>query len=252
MKTYRDGDDEYTIIRPGDQVPGHYTGPAERGDFSWMNSTWLERFRGKQKGKSLQILNENLGLATNYNNQHAAYIRSQHAIVEANNDERLLPLKAEARQAELQLSIVRTHGAIHDDLERRERAQLEHKRRITELKGAAKAAKSRNKQQRRARRRARDAERRRDYDQSPPPPPPRPNGGGAAAFHRHYRTMEEVKTNLSEGERRLQEIYGRAAAQRRNLTDDEMMEVDAITDAMRAAKDEVIRTGASDLGAADD
>jgi hypothetical protein len=161
----------------------------------------------------------------------------------------LLPLKFEHEQSALQLSIVQTHGAMRDELERRERARLEHKRQITELKGANKAAKSRNKQAKRARRRARDAERHRGYDQSPPP---RPNGGGAAAFHRHYRTMEEVRANLSEGERRLQEIYGRAAARRRNLTDDEMMEVDAIKDAMRAAKDEVIRTGASDLEAADD
>lgn len=252
MRKYRDGDDGYDIIGPGERLPGEYTGPAERGDFGWVKPTWLERFRGKRKGDTLAILNENLGLATNYNNQAAAYIRSQQAIVHARNQERLLPLKIEEEQSAAQLRIVRNHGAISDELERRERAQREHKRRMTELKGAAKAAKSRNKQARRARRRARDAERRRDYDQSPPPPSSRPNGGGAAAFHRHYRTMEEVKANLSEGERRLHEIYGRAAAQRRNLTDDELMEVDAITDAMRAAKDEVIRTGASDLEAADD
>src|SRR5947207_9398690 len=99
MKTYRDGDGEYTIIRPGEQVPGPYTGPAERDDFAWMKSTWLEQFRGKQKGKSLEILNKNLRLGTDYNNGTAGYIRSQHAIVEARNEGRLLPLKHEYRQA---------------------------------------------------------------------------------------------------------------------------------------------------------
>ena len=241
MKKYRDGDDGYDIIRPGERMPTEYTGPAERGDFAWVRPTLPARWRGVRIGKTLKILNDNLGQEIQYNEQTAAFVRTKHAIVEAHDEERLLPLKFEQKQATLQLSIVKTLGAIKDEMERGERERLEHKRQMAELK-------SRDKQAKRARRRARDAERRRSFDQPQRPP----TGGGAAAFHRHYRTMEEVRANLSEGESRLQEIYGRAAARRRNLTDDEMMEVDAIQDAMRAAKDEVIRTGASDLEAADD
>jgi hypothetical protein len=59
--------------------------------------------------------------------------------------------------------------------------------------------------------------------------------------------MQEAKANLSEGERRIQAIYARAAAERRHLSDEELMEVDAIADAANAASAEVRRAAASDL-----
>jgi hypothetical protein len=244
MKTYRDGDDRYELIRPGEHLPGQYTGPAEGGDFAWLRPTWLERFRGKRKGKSLETANKNLRSATDYNNNTAGYIRSKHGIIEAHNEGHLLPLKAEYQKANLQLSIVQTHGAIHDELERRDRAQLEHQRRMTELKGERKSAKSRNKQAKREQRRARQAERQRStYDRQPPPSP----HNGAEAFRRHYEARQHAGDSLAEGKWRRHEIYARAEAEGRNLTEEDMLELDAIDDAARAGADEMRRTGASDL-----
>lgn len=237
MKKYRDGDRGYDIIRPGERMPGEYVGPAEGGDFGWLRPSPWERFRNRGKGKSLKILNDNLGLATDYNRKTAEHIRSKHDIAHAQNEGQLLPLKFEQEQSQIQLGILRNHGAMADELERRERARQEHKLKMIQLKGGRKSAKARNKQEQRARRRGRQP-----IDHQPEPPT-----SGPAAFNRHYRTVQEANMNRWEGERRIQEIYGRAAAAKRQLTPEELEEVDAIDDAARAAADEVRRTGASDL-----
>jgi hypothetical protein len=244
MKTYRDGDSRFEIMRPGELRPTAYQGPTEGRDYAWVRPGIIDRWMNRRRGKSLAVNYENLRLATNYNIQTAEYVKSEQAIVHARNQERLLPLKYEAEETDWQLKIIQTEATMSDELERRERAQQEHKRRMAELKGERKATKSRNKQARRARRRARDAERRRStYDQGPPPP----TSGGAEAFQRHYQTHQHAAASLSEGRRRRREIYARAEAERRNLTEDEMLEVDAIDDAAEAGADEMRRTGASDL-----
>lgn len=250
MKTYRDGDAGYTVMGPRESLPTRhngslprqYTGPAQGSDFDWVDPSIIQRFLGRGRRKALKILNDNLGLSVEYNHQAAAYELSQQAIIHAQNQAALLPLRLEEERSERRLRVLRTHGAMRDEVERRERAEVEHERRMTELKGERKSAKSRNKQAKRARRRARQAERQPPRDDRPPPA-----SYGPDAFHRHYRTAEEVRDNLSEGERRIREIYARAAAERRQLTAEELEEVDAIADAARAAADEIRRTGASDL-----
>ena len=67
------------------------------------------------------------------------------------------------------------------------------------------------------------------------------------AFAEHIKTAEEVRQTRSEAQRRIEEIYLRAAAERRPLTDTEVEQVDAIADAESAAQAEVRRGGASDL-----
>ena len=66
-------------------------------------------------------------------------------------------------------------------------------------------------------------------------------------FRRHYEASREVLRNRSEAQRRIDEIYLRAALERRPLNDDEIADVDAIADADGAAQDEVRRSAASDL-----
>jgi hypothetical protein len=77
----------------------------------------------------------------------------------------------------------------------------------------------------------------------------RPASGSDApeAFHRHYAANEEALRSRSEAQRRIDEIFLRAAAERRPLTDDEIQEVDAIADADRTSQAEIRRGAASDL-----
>jgi hypothetical protein len=244
--TYRDGDPRFEIIRPEDTMPTAYRGPAEGNDFAWVKPTWLDRLRGRSMVKSLVVLNDGLRLATEYNQQAAVYEQSRQAIIHARNQEQLLPLKLEQERSEYELVLVRSQCAIQDELERRKRVHLEHKRAIIEQKGARQTAKARIKQNKRARRAAREADRRRPFAETPPPA--QFVDDGPEAFQRHFKTMQEAKRNLSEGERRIRAIYARAAAERRQLTEEELLEVDAIADAAQAAEDEVRRSGASDLG----
>jgi hypothetical protein len=67
------------------------------------------------------------------------------------------------------------------------------------------------------------------------------------AFRRHYQTSQEILRNRSEAQRKIDEIYLRAASDRRPLSDSEAEEVDAISDADSAAQAEVRRSAASDL-----
>jgi hypothetical protein len=67
------------------------------------------------------------------------------------------------------------------------------------------------------------------------------------AFRRHYAMGLEVHRNRGEADRRIEEIYMRAAAERRPLTDGEIEQVDQIADAASGAEDEVRRSSASDL-----
>jgi hypothetical protein len=68
-------------------------------------------------------------------------------------------------------------------------------------------------------------------------------------LRRHYATEQEVHANVTEAQRRAQAIRDRAAAQRRNLTNEEIEEIDALEDAAQAAADSIRRGAASDLGA---
>jgi len=245
--TFKDGDPRFSLARPGERMPGEYTGPAQGGDFSWVRTSWFDRLRGRQVTRAVAELTEGLKEATGYNYQAAAYEHSKQVHALARREEELLPLKHEQRRANLELGIVETQCAISEVLEKRERAQAEHRRVMIEQKGQKQAAKARNKNHKRARREARQAAREARYAMRDRPAAARPADTGPEAFNRHYRTMEEAKRNTLEGERRIQAIYAAAAAQRRHLTDDEMLEVDAINDAAQAARDEVRRTGASDF-----
>src|SRR5439155_14014617 len=68
---------------------------------------------------------------------------------------------------------------------------------------------------------------------------------GPEEFHRAYATEQRVRANLSEGETRIASIYQRAQAERRNLTPEEIEEIDAIADSASAAESDVRRRAAS-------
>jgi hypothetical protein len=235
-----------SLARPGERLPGEYTGPAQGSDFSWVKTGWLDRLRGRQAMRAVAELTDGLREATGYNHQSAAYEQSKQAVALARGQAEFLPLKLEQERTAFQLGIMQTQCAISDALEKRERAQAEHQRVMIDQKGRTKVAKARNKSAKRARREARQAAREARYAMREQPPTRRPTDAGPA-FNRHFRTMQEAKRNLSEGERRIQAIYAAAAAERRHLTADEMLEVDAINDAAQAARDEVRRSGASDF-----
>jgi hypothetical protein len=80
-----------------------------------------------------------------------------------------------------------------------------------------------------------------------PPKPAAPADNTPDAFRRHYAMGLEVHRNRGEADRRIEEIYMRAAAERRPLTDGEIEQVDQIADAASGAEDEVRRSSASDL-----
>jgi hypothetical protein len=67
-------------------------------------------------------------------------------------------------------------------------------------------------------------------------------------FRRNWRTERRVRANRSEAELRIDAIYTQARAERRNLTPEEIEEVDALADAGEAAEADVGRRAASALG----
>ena len=85
------------------------------------------------------------------------------------------------------------------------------------------------------------------HGKPPEPAPTEPRDDAAEVFARHIRTEETVKRSRSAADKRIDAIYARAAAERRQLTDDEIEEVDALGDAAKAAESELRRSAASDL-----
>jgi hypothetical protein len=66
-------------------------------------------------------------------------------------------------------------------------------------------------------------------------------------FRRAWATEERVRVNRSEAEIRIDAIYARARAEVRDLTQDEIEEVDALVNTADAAEDTIRRGAASDL-----
>jgi|GEM_PF-6786465 len=81
----------------------------------------------------------------------------------------------------------------------------------------------------------------------------RRSGNGTAAdatpeaFRRHHAMAREVLRNRSAAQVQIDDIYLRAAAERRPLRDDEIEQVDALANADAGAEAEVRRGAASDL-----
>jgi hypothetical protein len=67
------------------------------------------------------------------------------------------------------------------------------------------------------------------------------------AFRRHHAMAQEILRSRSAAQAKIDDIYLRAAAERRPLSDDEIEQVDALANADAGAEAEVRRGGASDL-----
>jgi len=67
------------------------------------------------------------------------------------------------------------------------------------------------------------------------------------ALRRHLAAQHEVKLNRAEATRRIKIIHDRAAAEGRDIADDEQDEIDAIHEALAQAEAEIRQSSASDL-----
>lgn len=76
---------------------------------------------------------------------------------------------------------------------------------------------------------------------------PAPADATPEAFRRHHAMAAEILRSRSAAQAKIDDIYLRAATERRPLTDDEIEQVDALANADAGAEDEMRRGAASDL-----
>lgn len=240
MAAYKDGDSGFSILRPGEGVPAP-TGPAEGGDFGWVKTGPLDRWRGARVARSIEGLTRGLKTTTGYNVAATKYEESRQALALVRERGDLLPLQKAQDRERLETEIVQGRLAADAMVQEHQQAMAlaakDHEIELLNRKAEKLQAKARVKEAKRALKEAGKKK----------APQAAAGSEGPAEFERHYQTAQKAKGNLSEGKRRVREIYAAAADERRQLTDEEMMEVDAINDAARAAADEVRRGAASDL-----
>jgi hypothetical protein len=137
-----------------------------------------------------------------------------------------LEAEARIRTAEAQMSLAAEIG------KRRAAADLH----------AADEAMFRNEAAAETERRRRDEARQKRVQASPPEGPEMPE-----PLARHYATEQRVQTSRRRAERLIQETLQRAEAEGRELTDDEIEDIDALKNAAAGAEDTIRRGDATDF-----
>ncbi len=237
-RKYQDGDPGFSLMRPGDFLPSEH-GPATGGDFSWVKGTWFERMRGRSIARSIAELKDGLELSTEYQQAAKAYEESRQALALAREQAAFSPMKLEQEKQRLQAQLLGIQGELEAIVYRRQLAQADHGIAMLEREEQRLAAKLRIKKQK-LKRRELKAQRKKQVtplDDAPTDDPPE-------AFRRFWSTEEEVRTNRSFADDRVGAIYRRAAAERRQLTDNELEEIDALTNAASGAESEIRRRAA--------
>jgi len=230
-----------TVFPPGSNLPAQQPSPADGDDFDWVQSGFLARRRGHALARTIDELAGGLEIAAKYNIAAKAYEESRQALAHARDQASLLPLKLEVQRERLNAEILQ--GQAHFN------RVLQAHRQAAEVAAADHEIDMLRREEERRRLKLCIAKLKLEKEGLRPASGPTAPawGDGPEAFQRHFKTMQEAKRNVTEGQRRIETIYARAAAERRQLTDDELLEVDAIADAAQAAEDEVRRGGASDL-----
>jgi hypothetical protein len=197
------------------------------------------RWRGRRFAKAVKEQAAGVVIATEYYTQAAAFERARQGLVLAHQEAALLPLKLETQRQQLQGQLLQ--GQVHLDAmlqERQQAAELaaaEHQIELLNRKSEKLEAKARIKNAKRALKDAGKKKREAPVDDTP------------EEFRRHWQTEQRVRENRSEAQRRVAEIYDTARRERRNLSPDEIEEMDALADAAEAAEADVRRRAASGL-----
>jgi hypothetical protein len=240
-RKYQDGDAEFSLIRPGDSLPSEH-GPVTSRDFHWVKGSLLERLRGRSVARSIEELKGGLELAAQYQHAAKAYEESRQALALAREQAAFLPIKLEQERQRLTAQLLAVQGELEEIVRRRELAQADHEILLLEREEQRLAMKLRIKKMK-LKRRDMKAER----QQRQPTAADRPTEDAPEAFGRYWATEQEVRRNRSAADERVEAIYRRAAAERRQLSDDELEEVDALTNAASGAEGEIRRRAAGDL-----
>jgi hypothetical protein len=237
---YKDGDPGFSILRPGETVPAARGGPADGGDFGWIRTGILDRMRNRRLARALEEHTAGLKLTTEYTHQAARYEEARQALALARERASLLPLATERDRERLKHELVAAQLELEALLQERQRAveiaDADHKIALIARKAEKLEAKARVKEAKRALKQAGK----------------KPKGQSAAddmpeEFRRHWQTEQDVHRNRSESDARIAAIYDRARAERRNLSAEEIEEVDALANAADGAESEVRRRAASDF-----
>lgn len=226
-------DGRVTIIPPGANLPS-----AEQG-FDWVDTSWRARRRGRALARTIEGHTGGLRISRTYTEAATAYERACQDLEYARQQRALLPLKVERDRQHLHADILQGQSALNRMLQEAEQAAeisaADHQIAMIERKERKLAAKTRLKA------RKRDAK---GMERAAPAPS---TSNTPEEFTRAWATEERVRRNRSEADRLIDAIYDRARAERRNLTADEVEEIDALQDSAAAAESEVRRRSASGL-----
>ena len=238
MGTHRPGDPTYELLPPGSDV---HSKPATALsvsalalDFAGISTSFSSRWHGRRLARRIEELTEGQRISAEYAVSATANEQAKQGLELAQRQAALIPLKIERERQQLQGQLLEGQVVLSAILQRHqneaELAAADHELALLERRERKLTLKARIK--------AKKRELRGPKDEQPA------DDGTTDAFRRHYKTETRVRANRSEADVRIAAIYARAQAERRNLSDDEIEEVDALTDAAEAAEADVRRGAA--------
>jgi hypothetical protein len=222
------------------------------GDLGWIDPSWATRQYNRQVAKALVEMTTQRRTATGLLHATTQYEQQRVALREVQERARVIPYKIDLEISEVQK---RQERARHDaemaaqekcrkqhEAERRQElaeqdhliAMLKRKAEIARLEGILSEPTAAPKPKRKSKPEA-------------PAVEPAPEDQVPDVLRRHLAEQDEVKVNRAEAARRVTAIHERAAADGRDITDDEQDEIDAIQEALARAEAEIRQGGASDL-----
>lgn len=227
-------------------------GDRPAGDFGWVDPSWETRHHNRKVAYALGELTKQLQTGTGYLQEATRYEHQRLALHETQQRGRLVHHKLDIELSELQKRQARAardaEAAAEEYCNRQQQAGrqedlagqdhriaiLQRSIEIKRLEGILSEPTAAPKPKRKPK-------------PEPPAAEPAPEDRTPDALRRHLAEEDEVRDNRAEADRRVNAICDRAAAEGRDITEDERDEIDAVQEALARAETEIRQGGASDL-----